>query len=370
MSRFRGIKNYGHKQMPCTGVLLCNLGSPDAPTSAAVRRYLAEFLWDPRVIEMPRPLWWLILHGIVLRTRPKKSAHAYQSIWTEAGSPLTAITQRQTDALQKALEVNIPGPIKVEMAMRYGNPSIASGLKKLQQANAQRILVFPLYPQYSATTTASVFDAVADELRCWRLLPEMRYVNHYHDDSGFIRALANSIDENFKAEGLPQKLIFSFHGMPKRNLQQGDPYFCECQKTARLTAECLGLSDEQWMVSFQSRFGKQEWLKPYTDKVLEKLSKDGVKKVAIVCPAFSADCLETLEEIAMENRDIFFKAGGELFNYIPALNDRPDHITALAELAKRHMQGWPELNNGWNVSQASRDAEANLARSKALGAKR
>jgi len=370
MSGFHAIKDYQHKQMPCTGVLVCNLGSPDAPTAAAVRRYLAEFLWDPRVIEMPRPLWWLILHGIVLRTRPKKSAHAYQTVWTEEGSPLTAISKRQADALQKALEGQIPGPIKVEMAMRYGNPSIASGLKKLQQAGARRILVLPLYPQYSATTTATVFDAVADELKGWRLLPEMRYVNHYHDDSAFIQALANSIDENFKAEGRPQKLIFSFHGMPKRNLTQGDPYFCECQKTARLTAERLGLSDGQWMVTFQSRFGKQEWLKPYTDKTLEQLPKDGVKNVAIVCPAFSADCLETLEEIAVENRGIFLEAGGESFNYIPALNDRSDHIDALAKLAMRHMQGWPELDAGWNVSHANRDAEATLARAKAMGAKR
>ncbi len=369
MSGFHGIKDYDHKQIPCTGVLLCNLGSPDAATPEAVRRFLAEFLWDPRVIEMSRPLWWLILHGIVLRVRPKKSAHAYQTIWTDEGSPLMAISKRQTEALQKVLEARIPGPVKVELAMRYGNPSIANGLKKLQQANASRILVLPLYPQYSATTTASIFDEVVDELKRCRLLPEMRFVNHYHDDPLFIQALANSIDENFKAEGLPQKLIFSFHGMPKRNLMQGDPYFCECQKTARLTAERLDLSEDQWLVTFQSRFGKQEWLKPYTDKALEQLPKNGVKKVAIVCPAFSADCLETLEEIAIENRGIFLDAGGESFNYIPALNDRPDHIDALAELAMRHMQGWPELDVEWNVSHANRDAEATLGRAKALGAK-
>jgi len=356
--------------MPCSGVLLCNLGSPDAPTSKAVRRYLAEFLWDPRVIEIPRLPWWLILHGIILRTRPKKSARLYQSVWTDEGAPLIRISKRQAEAMQRSLEGRIAGPVKVELAMRYGQPSIVSALRRLQQANAQRILVLPLYPQYSATTTASIFDAVMDELKTWRLLPEMRYVNHYHDDSLFIQALANSILDHFKIEGKPQKLIFSFHGMPRRNLNLGDPYYCECQKTARLTAERLGLSDEQWLVTFQSRFGKAEWLKPYTDKTLEQLPKDGVKKVAVVCPAFSADCLETLEEIAVENRGIFLGAGGESFTYIPALNDRQDHIEALSELALRHMQGWPELDPEWNVSHVSRDAEATLARAKVLGAKR
>ncbi len=369
MSGYQGIKDYQHKNMECTGVLLCNLGSPDAPTPEAVRRFLAEFLWDPRVIEMSRPLWWLILHGVILRIRPKRSARAYQSIWTEAGSPLTMISKRQTQALRLALEARIPGPVKVEMAMRYGEPSIATGLRNLQQANARRILILPLYPQYSATTSASIFDAVMNELKTWRWLPEMRYVNHYHDDNRFIQALANSILDSFKLEGRPQKLLFSFHGMPKRYFANGDPYFCECHKTARLTAERLGLEQDQWMVTFQSRFGREEWLKPYTDKTLEKLATEGVKKVALVCPAFSADCLETLEEIDVENREIFLKAGGESFSYIPALNDRQDHIDALAELALRNMQGWPELDAEWNISHMNREAEQRLARAEAQGAK-
>ncbi len=369
MSGYQGIMDYQHKTTECTGVLVCNLGSPDAPTPAAVRRYLGEFLWDPRIIEMSRPLWWLILHGIILRTRPKKSARAYKSVWTDEGAPLLVISKRQTEALRRSLETRIAGPVHVEMAMRYGKPSIASALKRLQQANARRILVLPLYPQYSATTTASIFDAVMDEIQTWRWLPEMRYVNHYHDDKLFIRSLAHSILDHFKREGKPQKLIFSFHGMPKRNLLNGDPYFCECHKTARLAAIQLGLTDGQWMVTFQSRFGKLEWLKPYTDKTLEQLPKDGVKKVAIVCPAFSADCLETLEEIEVENREIFLKAGGESFGYIPALNDRQDHIEALTELALRHMQGWPELDLEWNASQASREAEERLELARAKGAK-
>jgi ferrochelatase len=370
MSSYQGVKDYDHKTMSCTGVLMCNLGSPDAPTPEAVRRYLAQFLWDPRVIEMSRPLWWLILHGIILRVRPKKSAKAYQSVWTDEGAPLLAISKRQAEALQLALESRMHGPVKVALAMRYGRLSIAAALRELQQAGARRILVLPLYPQYSATTTASIFDAVMEELKTWRWLPEMRYVNHYHDDNRYIQALVASIREQFAAVGEPQKLIFSFHGMPKRYFSSGDPYFCECQKTARLAAEALGLNDEQWMVTFQSRFGREEWLQPYTDKTLEKLPGQGIKKVALVCPAFAADCLETLEEIAVENRDIFLEAGGESFNYIPALNDRSDHMEALAELALRHMQGWPELSEEWNVSHVSRDAEATQQRARAHGAKR
>ena len=369
MSHYQSTQEFHHNAAECTGVLLCNLGSPDAPTTEAVRRYLAEFLWDPRVIEMSRPLWWLLLNGIILRTRPKKSAHAYQSVWSEEGSPLMRNSKRQLQSLQFALESRMRGPVKVALAMRYGNPSIAKGLRRLRDAGARRILVLPLYPQYSATTTASVFDAVMDELKTWRWLPEMRYINHYHDDQLYIHALAHSILDHFKIEGKPQKLIFSFHGMPKRYFMQGDPYFCECQKTARLTAQFLDLEPEQWMVTFQSRFGREEWLKPYTDKTLEQLPKEGIKKVAIICPAFAADCLETLEEIAVENRERFLKAGGESYTYIPALNDRQDHIDALAELAVRHMQGWPETSPDWNPSRVNSDAEERLQRAKAMGAK-
>jgi ferrochelatase len=369
MSAYQGTRDFHHDTMECTGVLLCNLGSPAAPTPDALRRFLAEFLRDPRVIEMSRPLWWLILHGIILRTRPKRSAHAYQSVWTDEGAPLLVFSKRQREALQRALESRIAGPVRVELAMRYGKPSIAEGLGRLRQAHARRILVLPLYPQYSATTTASIFDAVMDELKTWRWLPEMRYVNHYHDDKRYITALANSILDHFKFEGKPQKLIFSFHGMPKRYFLNGDPYFCECQKTARLAAERLGLNEDEWMVTFQSRFGREEWLKPYTDKTLEQLPEQGVRRVAVVCPAFAADCLETLEEIAVENRDRFLAADGESYSYVSALNDRADHIEALTELVLRHIQGWPELDEEWNVSHASREAEERQQRAKALGAK-
>ncbi len=367
MSKFLGTDSYSHNSQPSVGVLLCNLGSPDAPTPSALRRYLKQFLWDPRVIEVPRPIWWLILNGIILNTRPKKSAHAYASVWGEDGSPLLSISRRQAAAMQKALEMEIKGPVTVALAMRYGNPSIAEGLQQLKQANCQRILVLPLYPQYSATTTASVFDAVVDELKTWRWLPELRFVNHYHDDATYIAALANSIREHFDSSGQPDRLLFSFHGMPKRYLTNGDPYFCECHKTARLTAEALGLTQDQWQVTFQSRFGKEEWLKPYTDHTLESLPAAGVKKVAVVCPAFSADCLETLEEIAVENRGIFLGAGGEHFAYIPALNDRPDHIAALRDLCLRNMQGWPELSADWNASQAQHEAEQRQQRAKTHG---
>ena len=372
MTGYRGENSnhkFNHSALECTGVLLCNLGSPDAPTPEALRRYLAEFLWDPRVVEMSRPLWWLILHGIILRTRPKKSARIYQSVWTNEGAPLIVMSRHQTDALQQLLEPQMAGPVKVEMAMRYGRPSIAEGLRKLQQVNARRILVLPLYPQYSATTTASTFDAVMDELKTWRWQPELRFVNHYHDDDGYIQSLANSIRESFTEQGQPDKLLFSFHGTPKRYFVHGDPYFCECQKTARLTSEKLGLSAEQWQLTFQSRMGREEWLKPYTDKTLESLAKEGVKRVAVVCPGFSADCLETLEEIKVENRNIFLEAGGEQFNYISALNDRPDHIEALKGLVLRHVQGWPESDPGWNVSHMTHESEQRARRAKEMGAK-
>lgn len=368
MSGYQNTHEFHHDSSECTGVLLCNLGSPDAPTTEAVRRYLAEFLWDPRVIEMSRPLWWLILHGVILRIRPKKSAHAYQSVWTNEGSPLLLFSRRQAAAMQYALESRVRGPVKVALAMRYGNPSIASALRKLSAAGARRILVLPLYPQYSATTTASVFDAVMNELKTWRRVPEMRYINHYHDDPHYIRALGQSILDHYKIEGKPQKLLFSFHGMPRRYLMNGDPYFCECHKTARLTAEFLGLEPQQWMVTFQSRFGREEWLKPYTDKAMEQLPKEGIKKIAVVCPAFSADCLETLEEIAVDNRELFLASGGESFTYIPALNDRQDHIDALADLAVRHMQGWPELDADWNPSRQHEEFQQRLQRAKEMGA--
>ena len=324
------------------GVLLVNLGTPDAPTTSAVRRYLAEFLSDPRVVAIPRFLWQLILHGIVLRVRPKRSAAAYQSVWTEQGSPLLAIAQQQHRAIEQTLRERYGDQVRVALAMRYGNPSIPAGLESLRQANVQRLLVLPLYPQYSATTTASIFDSVTGELQSWRWLPETRFINRYHDDPAFIQALADSIREFRDQHGRPEKLLFSFHGIPRDYYEQGDPYPDECRRTAHETIELLGLAEGEWEIAFQSRFGAQEWVKPYTDATLKAWGKQGIKSVQVLCPAFSADCLETLEEIAVENRDYFLEAGGKEYAYIPALNDRPAHIQLFVELIKRHIQGWPE----------------------------
>lgn len=314
-----------------TGVLLTNLGTPDAPTAPALRRYLAQFLADPRVIEVPRLLWMLILHGIILRIRPKKSAAAYAKIWTEEGSPLLVISQRQTEAVQKALG----DQVVVKLGMRYGNPAIPSALREFQEMGLRRIVMMPLYPQYAAATTASTFDALADELKTWRWVPSVNFLSGYMDNPLYISALAQSVQDHINEHGMPQKIIFSYHGMPKRYLDNGDPYHCFCCKTTRLVQEKLGLDKEQCMTTFQSRFGREEWLKPYTDETLEALPKEGIKNIAILSPAFSADCLETLEELEMENREIFTEAGGETYHYIPALNDREDHIAALVDELRR-----------------------------------
>jgi ferrochelatase len=331
---------FKHGQSPVLGILITNLGTPDEPNTSALRRYLKEFLWDPRIVDMPRVLWWCILQ-VILLIRPAKSARAYKKIWDEkTGSPLLAIARRQADALRAAIKDKISGPVAVELGMRYGNPSIASALEKLRGANAQRILVLPLYPQYSSSTTASTFDAVAAAVKSWRWVPEFRFVNQYHDDMNYIDALANSIEEAWSRHGKPEKLLFSFHGTPKRFLLTGDPYFCHCQKTARLAAEKLALKESEWQVVFQSIFGREEWLKPYTIETLRALGRQGVDSVDVVCPGFSADCLETLEEIEQENRHAFLEAGGKQYHYIPALNDRPDHINALLNIIQRHCQGW------------------------------
>ena len=316
-----------------TGVLLVNLGTPDAPTTPSVRTYLAEFLSDPRVIEIPPLAWKLILHGIILRVRPKKSAALYKSIWTDEGSPLLAISQRQLAAIQQALGSDV----SVKLGMRYGNPSIASALREFREAGIRRTVVLPLYPQYAAPTTGSVFDAIARELMTWRWVPALDFINGYADNPLYIDSLAQSIKEHIDAQGLPQKILFSYHGMPKRNLDLGDPYYCFCMKTTRLVAEKLGLDKDICLSTFQSRFGYAEWLQPYTDKTLEELPSKGIKNIAIVSPAFSADCLETLEELAEQNREIFLHHGGESYHYIPALNDRPDHINALVDIIRKKL---------------------------------
>ncbi|MBL8260420.1 MAG: ferrochelatase [Candidatus Competibacteraceae bacterium] len=358
---------FAHDQAACTGVLLANLGTPDAPTPDALRRYLAEFLWDARVVEIPRLPWWLILHGAILRLRPARSARKYRLIWTPEGSPLLAIGQRQQTAIAKALAQRCAGPVQVALGMRYGNPSIKSALAQLREAGARRLLVLPLYPQYSATTTASTFDAVTAELRSWRWLPELRFIAHYHDEPGYLDALAESV-RAARSERPGERLLFSFHGLPKRNLLAGDPYHCHCQKTARLVAERLELRPEQWAIAFQSRFGRAEWLRPYTSALLADWAKAGVKSADVVCPGFAADCLETLEEIAIENRQVFLDGGGERYRYIPALNDAPDHIAFLADLIARHAAGWPESSAVYDAALDEAERAARLDRARALGA--
>lgn len=361
------LVSFRHDRPACAGVLLTNLGTPDAPTPAAVRRYLAEFLWDRRVVELPRPLWWPILHGLILRIRPARSARKYRAIWTPDGSPLLAISRRQAAALAATLAERCPGPVRVAVGMRYGNPSIASALAELRAANVQRLLVLPLYPQYSAATVASTFDAVAAELKTWRWLPELRFITHYHDDPGYLDALAAHL-RAARAEPAGERLLFSFHGLPKRNLLAGDPYYCQCQKTARLVAERLGLQPDRWAVAFQSRFGRTEWLQPYTSTLLADWARAGVRSVDVICPGFAADCLETLEEIALENRQIFLDAGGKHYRYLPALNDDPAHIAVLAGLIGRHASGWPEFAADYDAAALAAERAAARDRALVLGA--
>lgn len=336
MSRFSGITDNPHNNRfnGKTGILVTNLGSPDAPTPRALRVYLAEFLSDPRIVEIPRLIWLMILHGIILRVRPKKSAKAYQSIWTDAGSPLIDISAQQTSKISSRLAQLGFNDTEVVMAMRYGNPSIEAGLEALREKGITRIIVLPLYPQYSSPTTGSTFDAVSNVLRKWRWVPELHFINGYHKTPKYIEALASSIAEDFEQHGTPQKLVFSYHGMPKLFLDNGDPYHCLCHQTTNLVVKKLGLDKDLVITTFQSRFGKAEWLKPYTDATLAAFPNENIKDIAIISPAFSADCLETLEELEEENREIFEHAGGKKYRYIPALNDRDDHIDSLVELLK------------------------------------
>lgn len=361
--------SYKHGSEDKTGVLIANLGTPDAPTPKAVKRYLAQFLSDRRVVEFNPILWWIVLHGIILQTRPAKTAKAYEKIWRNDGSPLMYHSVAQTKAIQAQLDRRLRRPVLCALGMRYGEPSIAAAMRQLRNAGARRMLVVPMYPQYSATTTASIFDAVTLELQRWRWIPELRFVNDFYKSPGYIHALANSIQEHWQAFGQAERLLFSFHGIPQAYVDAGDPYACMCHYTARKVAERLQLTDKQWQICFQSRLGRQAWLKPYTDQVLQSLPKEGVKSVDIVCPGFSADCLETLEEIAMVDRDIFLQAGGERYHYISALNDRLDHIQALADVVTKHMQGWPETDPNWHASQDALDRETSRQTALAKGAK-
>jgi len=324
------------------GVLLVNLGTPDSPSVADVRRYLREFLWDPRVVEVARPVWWLVLNLVILTTRPRRSAKAYAKVWTAAGSPLLVISRKQQAALQASLDIQDGLPVQVTLAMRYGRPGIAPGLQALREAGAKRVLVLPLYPQYSATTTAAIVDAVADELRHWRELPELRFINDYHRHPAYISALADSVRRYRELHGEPDKLLLSFHGIPQEYVDAGDPYATQCYKTAELLVAALDLPKDRWQMSFQSRLGPKQWLQPYTDHTLEALAREGVRTVHVICPGFSVDCLETLEEVAMENRDIFLQAGGEHYGYIECLNDHASHIQLFTELIAQHTRGWIE----------------------------
>ncbi|MEZ5647313.1 MAG: ferrochelatase [Burkholderiaceae bacterium] len=331
---------YVHGQATRTAVLLCNLGTPDEATAPALRRYLAEFLGDGRVVEIPRVVWSLILHGFILRGRPARSAAKYASIWTNEGSPLKVWTDRQATLLRGYLGER-GHQVTVRYAMRYGNPSMPAVLDELKAEGVTRVLILPAYPQYSGTTTASVFDAVAQWGLKVRHLPELRFVNRFHDDAGYIQALVKRIQQHWMHHGRGDHLVMSFHGVPERTLHLGDPYHCECQKTARLVAQGLGLAADRYTVTFQSRFGKAKWLEPYTEPTLVAKAKAGLKHVDVICPGFTSDCLETLEEIRMEAREAFMHAGGEIFQYIDCLNDSPDWIRAMADLAERHLQGWP-----------------------------
>lgn len=353
---------FSHGTPERTGILLINLGTPDAPETALVRRYLKEFLSDPRVVEIPKLAWWLILNGIILNVRPKKSAAKYASIWLKEGSPLRVYTAKQAVLLQGYLSLRTQAPYVVEYAMRYGNPSIPDALARLKAQNCQRILLVPLYPQYAASTTATALDVVFSEMQQMRNVPAIRSIKHFHDHPGYIKALAQNVRDYWTLHGRPNVLLMSFHGLPKYTLDKGDPYHCECHKTARLLAQALELKPEQYRVSFQSRFGKAEWLKPYTTATLQALGQQKTPRVDVVCPGFVADCLETLEEIAMEGKEDFQHAGGGEYHYIPCLNDRNEWIHALTDLV------WDNLH-GWLPEPVAADLEQSRLRALALGAK-
>ena len=354
---------YTHGTPARTAILLVNLGTPEAPTRGAVRRYLKEFLSDPRVVEIPRPLWWLILNGIILNLRPAKSAAKYAKIWDKDGSPLRLHTERQAKLLRGYLGAQGRSALLVDYAMRYGSPSIDAVLARLKQQRCERILVLPLYPQYAASTTATAFDAVSDFFRRTRNIPELRLVKHFHDHPAYVAALAESVRRHWAQHGKPDRLLMSFHGLPRYTLERGDPYHCECQKTARLLAAALALAPEQYQLSFQSRFGRAEWLQPYTAATLAHWGKQGLRRVDVICPGFVADCLETLEEIGMEGKAEFLKAGGREFHAIPCLNESDAWIQALGQIALEHLQGWDGTGSSPDeLDQARRRALALGAR--------
>ena len=339
--KYDGEKNYKHGKKEKIGILITNLGTPDKPNKEALKTYLKEFLSDPRIIEIPKLIWQAILRLIILNLRPQKVAKLYKSIWKKEGGPLLVMLQKQKKGIQKILRKNSKN-LEIEIGMRYGNPSIKLGLENLRSKRCRKILILPLYPQYCAATTGSTFDKVTEILRKWRWIPEIRFVNNYFEESMYIECLVKSIKESWKKFGKTQKLIFSYHGVPKKYLLKGDPYYCFCQKTTRLVTERMKLKKKDYITTFQSRFGPGEWLQPYTDKTLEELPKKGIKKIHILSPGFSSDCLETLEELEVQNKENFLSSGGERYNYIKCLNDDPQHLKMLGFLILNHIKGWPE----------------------------
>jgi len=341
-NNYTGVAADSYATAPAIGVLLVNLGTPAAPTAAAVRPYLAQFLGDRRVIEYPRLLWLAILYGVILRVRPRRAAHAYSRIWTAQGSPLRVLSEALTARLATNLASLRPGPVRVELAMRYGAPDVFQTIVRMQREGVRRLLVLPLYPQYSATSTGSVLDAVADSVKRLRWPPELRAINDYHDRPGYITALADSVRAHWAQHGRGETLLLSFHGIPERYVNNGDPYYDQCMATARLLRQALGLTDDEAIISFQSRVGRERWLHPYTDETVRELGRRGLKRIDVISPGFAVDCLETLEEIAMQNAEFFREAGGGTLSYIPCLNDGDAHAAMLSDLVMQHLQGWPE----------------------------
>lgn len=364
MSIFRPEPEHDHGTPGRTGVLLINLGTPDAPTRKALRRYLKQFLSDRYVIEIPKALWQPVLRGVILNTRPQKSAQKYAQVWLPEGSPLRVHTQRQSEMLRGYLGERTKVSLVVDFAMRYGSPSIDEKLDQLKKQHCERILVVPLFPQYSAATTGSAFARVYEWTPRARNQPALRFVKHYHDHPKYVAALAQSVRDYWMKTGRSAHLVMSFHGMPKRTLERGDPYHCQCQKTGRLLADALGIDAKNYTVCFQSRFGRAEWLQPYTSEVLKELGWNKAGRVDVICPGFVSDCLETLEEIAMEGKTLFLQAGGKEFHYIACLNERDDWLRALTEIAMENLCGWLD------GSKDGRGAKEAKQRAVAMGADR
>ena len=362
--KYKSQSSFSHAQADKVGVLISNLGTPEAPSKQALKPYLKQFLSDPRVVEVPKVIWWCILNLVILNIRPKRSAEAYKTVWTDEGSPLLVHTKNQAKGLEAKLKEEFGDNVVLSYAMRYGQPSISHAIDDLLAQGARKIVVLPLYPQYCASTTGSTFDAVAEDFVKRRWLPDFRFVSHYSDNVEYIKCVADKIRKHWETHPKADKLLFSYHGIPLRYLKNGDPYHCECHKTSRLIAQELGLQEGEYMTTFQSRFGREEWLKPYTDHTLKAFPEQGVKSVQVVCPGFSSDCLETIEEIGEENREYFEEAGGERYEYIEALNSDDAHINMLFNLVKDNLSGW-DMNPG-----AHNDYEKRSARAKAMGAEK